>query len=243
MPQLRTAYRQRLKKIDAAMQQTISMVEHDILSAGRALLDSDEKAADVVEANHELVEDSYEKFERLVVDQFARQTPVAGELRFLLAVFRIVPELTGAHARTAEIARRSVTGLAELPDRLRGLISQLISADAQMWGLVGTVYLSGSAEIADDIKAADSEVHELHARLLAELASTDLRRPVLLEMGMIARLLERVGDHAVATTRHIDHYIHRPGSRKARPNSSTEQSDGFPNEKTQGAAPVGEGDS
>ena len=198
-------YRQRLRDIDAAVQQMISVIEQDILSAGRAFLDADEKAADTVEANAELVEDSYEQVEQLVVTQFARQAPVAGELRFLLTVFRMLPELTGAHKQAAQVAYRGVTGLAaELPDRVRTLISQLVDAAAEMWRHVGAVYLSGSAEIADDTEAEDDEVDTLYASLIAELASADLRTPVLLEMGLIARLLERLADHAVEIARCIE---------------------------------------
>ena len=65
------------------------------------------------------------------------------------------------------------TGLAaELPDRVRRLISEI--------------------DIADDTEAVDDQPDELHASLSGELASADLRRPVLLEMGLVARLLERI---------------------------------------------------
>jgi phosphate transport system protein len=203
--ELRVAYHQRLREIDAAVQQMISVVEQDILSAGRAFLDTDEKAAEAVEANEDLVEDSYAHVEQLVINQFARQAPVAGDLRFLLAVFRILPELTSAHEQATQIARRGVTGLAaELPDRVRTLISQQIDAAAHMWQRVGAVYLSGSAEIADDTEADDDELDTLYASLSAELASADLRTPVLLEMGLIARFLERLGDHAVEIARQIE---------------------------------------
>jgi phosphate transport system protein len=199
------AYHQRLKDIDAAVQQMISLVEQDILGAGTAFLDADEKAADGVEANADLVQHFYEDVEQLVINQFARQAPVAGDLRFLLAVFRILPELTGAHERATQIARRGVTGLAaELPDRVRRLVSQAIDAAAEMWRHVGAVYLSGSVEIADDTEADDDELDTLYASLSAELASADLRTPVLLEMGLIARFLERLGDHAVEIARRIE---------------------------------------
>ena len=205
MAELRVTYHQRLQEIDAAVQQMISVVEQDILCAGRAFLDGDEKAAEAVEANEDLFEDSYERVEQLVINQFARQAPVAGDLRFLLAVFRILPELTGAHERAAQIARRGITGLAgELPVRVRRLISQQIDAAAEMWQHVGAVYLSGSAEIADDTEADDDELDTLYASLSAELASADLRTPVLLEMGLIARFLERLGDHAVEIARQIE---------------------------------------
>jgi phosphate transport system protein len=203
--ELRVDYHQRLNDIDVAVQQMIVLVEQDILNASAAFLDADEKAADAVEANESVVEDSYEQVEQLVMNQFVRQAPVAGELRFLLTVFRILPELLGAHERVAQLARRGVTGLAaELPDRVRRLISEQIDAAAQMWRQVGAVYLSGSAEIADDTEEDDDELDELHASLTAELASADLRTPVLLEMGLIARLLERLGDHAVEIARQIE---------------------------------------
>lgn len=198
-------YHQRLNDIDTAVQEMITLVEQDILNAGAAFLDADEKAADAVEANERQVEASYEEVENLVMNQFARQAPVAGELRFLLAVFRILPQLIGAHERAAQLARRGITGLgAELPDRVRRLISEQIHGAAEMWRHVGAVYLSGSAGIADHTEADDDELDQLYASLSAELASADLRRPVLLEMGLIARSLERFGDHAVEIARQIE---------------------------------------
>ena len=203
--ELRVQYHQRLNDIDAAVRQMISLVEQVILNAGGAFLHADEKAADAVVASDEIIENSYRQVEQLVISQFARQAPVAGELRFLLTVFRILPELVSAHEQAAQLARRGLTGLAgELPDRVRCLISELVDAAAQMWRQVGAVYLSGSEEIADDTEADDDELDELHASLTAELASANLRTPVLLEMGLIARLLERLGDHAVEIARQIE---------------------------------------
>jgi phosphate transport system protein len=203
--ELRVEYHRRLNDIDAAVQEMLSLVEQDIRNASTAFLEADQKSADVVEANERVVEDTHERVEKLVMDQFVRQAPVAGDLRFLLAVFRLLPELTGAHDRTAQLARRGVTGLAaELPGRVRLLISELLDAAADMWRRVAEVYLTGSTEIADDTEAEDDQLDQLYASLTAELASAELRRPVLLEMGLIARFIERLGDHAVEIARQIE---------------------------------------
>lgn len=205
MAELRLEYHRRLKDIDAAVQQMISLVQQDIPAAGKAFLDGDEVAADKVEANERLLQDSYEHVEHLVVDQFARQAPVAGELRFLLAVFRILPELSGAHARAAQTARRGITGLAaELPARVRRLIGELVDSSAQMWRQVSAVYSNGCGHIAEDTEARDQQLDELYASLCIELATANLRSPVLLEMGLVARFLERLGDHAVEIARQIE---------------------------------------
>jgi phosphate uptake regulator len=103
--ELRVEYHQRLNDIDAAVQRMLSIVEQDILTAGTAFLDADVEAAAAVEANDDIVADTYQQVEQLVMNQFVRQAPAAGELRFLLTVFRMVPELTGAHERAEQIAR------------------------------------------------------------------------------------------------------------------------------------------
>jgi phosphate transport system protein len=211
MVELRTEYHRQLDEIDAAVMRMFTVVEEDIASTAAAFLHGDDMAADAVEAHDEVVEDLYAKVEDLVRTQLVRQAPVAGELRFLLTVFRILPELTRTHTLAADISRRGTTGLAdELPPRVAGLIGAHLDAAAKMWHQVTQVYLVGSSDIADDTEADDDQLDELHASLSAELAAADLRAPVLLEMGLIARLLERLGDHAVEVARQIE-TLERPG--------------------------------
>ena len=77
MTELRVEYHQRLNDIDAAVQRMLSIVEQDILNAGTAFLDADEKAAAAVEANDHIVADTYQQVEQLVMNQFVRQAPAA----------------------------------------------------------------------------------------------------------------------------------------------------------------------
>ncbi len=211
MEELRSEYHRQLGEIDALVMRMLTLVEHDIAATAAAFLHDDDMAAATVEGHDEEIEDLYAQIEDLVHVQLVRQAPVAGELRFLLAVFRILPELTRTHALAADISRRGSTRLAdELPQRVTGLIAQHLDAAAKMWHQVTQVYLMGSDDIADDTEADDDQLDELRASLSAELAAADLRSPVLLEMGLIARLLERLGDHAVEVARHIE-TLERPG--------------------------------
>jgi phosphate transport system protein len=55
-------------------------------------------------------------------------------------------------------------------------------------------------------------MHELHTSLIAELASGQMPSPVAIEMALVARLYERLGDHAVNITRRMG-YLAGPGHR------------------------------
>jgi phosphate transport system protein len=49
----------------------------------------------------------------------------------------------------------------------------------------------------------DTEMDELHASLIAELASGQMALPVTMEMTLVARFYERLGDHAVNIARRV----------------------------------------
>ena len=49
----------------------------------------------------------------------------------------------------------------------------------------------------------DDEMDELHSSLLAELASGQMALPVAMEMTLVARFYERLGDHAVNIARRV----------------------------------------
>ena len=203
--ELRHSYHRQLGAIDTIIIRMLAIVEEDIAAAGSAFLGPDREAAEAVEAHKPVLQDLYAEVERLVQLQLVRQAPVAGELRFLLTVLRMLPELERSDALAAHVARRGATLLAaELPPRVRGLISQLVEGASTMWHQVAAAYASQEPGLAADIEAADDDLDELHASLSAELVSAELRAPVLLEMGLVARFLERLGDHAVNVAQWVE---------------------------------------
>jgi len=159
------------------------------------------------------IEELHRKVESLVFTQLVRQQPVAGELRFLVAVLRIVPELELTAALAGDIARRGTMHIAsELPSRIRGLVNQLFEHALDMWGQASTAYRDRAPDVLDRLEAEDEEIDELHASLSAELASGVLRPPVLVEMALVARFLERLGDHAVEVGRWVESFSSTPPS-------------------------------
>jgi phosphate transport system protein len=207
MDGLRSEYHRHLEEIDSALSRMIVLVEEAISAASAALLSADDDASEAVAARRDEIKELHRSVESLVVTQLVRQAPVAGELRFLIAVLRIVPELELAAALAGDIARRGTMHIgSELPPRIRGLANQLFEHALDMWRQAENAYRDRAAEVLDRLEAEDEEIDELHASLSAELASGVLRPPVLVEMALIARFLERLGDHAVEVGRWVESF-------------------------------------
>lgn len=143
--------------------------------------------------------------------QFALQAPMARDLRFLLTVLRIVPELERSHDLAEHIAKAAARGLPrELPPRVRGLIEEMGRVGVEMWRASATAYLERDADVAESLDGADDELDDLHVSLTAELVSGKLSVPVATEMTLVARYYERLGDHAVNVAKRVRYLVLGP---------------------------------
>jgi phosphate transport system protein len=201
----RVAFHRELDDIDEKVMRLFALVGEGLQAATEAFLASDREAAkELMDRDKEVVDSLYNDIEQLVQRQFFLQTPMAQDMRFLLSVLRIVPELERSADLSEHIAQRAARGLSgELTPRIRGLVEQMGRAGAAMWRDAADAYAERSAGIADQLKEDDDELDELHVSITAELVSGKLTVPVALEMALVARFYERLGDHAVNIAQRI----------------------------------------
>lgn len=196
--ELRQRYHRRLLEINDKVVQLFALVGEGIAAATDALLAGDREAARLVVERDELIDSLYRDVEHLVNQEFALQSPVATDLRFLLSVLRIVPELERSHDLVEHIAIRAVPGLAEdLTPRTRGLMAQMGALGVEMWRGAADAWYERDPDAYNRLNAVDDGMDELHANLTAELASGKTSVPVSMDMALVARFYERLGDHAV----------------------------------------------
>ena len=175
-----------------------ALVGECVAGATDALLTGDREAAKVLVERDELIDRAYRDIEELVQRQLILQSPVASDLRFLLTVLRIVPELERSADLAEHIAQRAARGLTpELTPRVRGLIDQMGRVAVEMWHAAADAYADRDAGAHDRLNDRDDELDDLHVSLTAEISSGKLSVPVAIEMALIARFYERLGDHAV----------------------------------------------
>jgi phosphate transport system protein len=72
-----------------------------------------------------------------------------------------------------------------------------------MWRQVGDSWRHRDRTVALALGERNDKMNELHASLIAELASGRMTLPVAMEMTLVARFYERLGDHAVNVARRV----------------------------------------
>ena len=142
--------------------------------------------------------------EELVQREILLQQPVASDLRFLLSVLRIVPEIERSHDLVMHIAVQSnhILG-ADLTVRTRGLVERMGNLVSDMWRRTADSWYQRDRSVALILTDLDDDMDDLHASLVAELASGQMALPVTMEMTLVAHFYERLGDHAVNIARRV----------------------------------------
>ena len=205
MPEeLRVGFHRDLEKIDREVVELFGLVGEGLAGATDALLAGDRDAAKALVARDALIDEVYRTAEELVHKQLVLQSPMANDLRFLLCVLRMVPELERSGDLAEHIAQRAARGLAgELTPRLRGMIEQMGAVGVEMWRAAADAYVDRNPNMADTLRERDDEIDDLLVSLTAELASGVVTLPVAIEVALLGRFYERLGDHAVNLTERV----------------------------------------
>jgi len=193
-----------IQQIDAKMFQLFALVVEALAAATDALLSGDKHVAAVLSGRDELVDNVYNDVERLVNRAVALEARDKKDLRFLLAALRVVPELERSHELAEHIARRAAYGLgAELTPRARGLIDRMGKVGMTMWRKAADCWYDKEGKAADEIAQRDEEMDELQTVLVSEVAASGAPSSVAMELALVARFYERLGDHAVNVARMV----------------------------------------
>ena len=129
---------------------------------------------------------------------------MAGDMRYLLTVIRVVPELERSGDLAEHVAQRAMTGLAtRLSPSVRGILQEMGSTCVEMWQAAADAWAERDADAAEQIDATDDRIDTLHDQLIAELGEGELELADALQTTLVGRFYERLGDHAVHISERI----------------------------------------
>jgi phosphate transport system protein len=195
--------------IDEHVLRLFDMVAAGLTAATTAFLDGDRAMARALIAGDQSIDSLQDVTEELLYAELNRALGHKdGEMRSLVAALQIVPELERSGDLVEHIALRTQQGLAaEISPLARALIGQMGRIGAEMWRAAAAAYADRDGTAADALRQRDDELDDLHVQLSVELAASGTSVPVAIEMGLVARFYERLGDHAVNVARRVSRLI------------------------------------
>jgi phosphate transport system protein len=176
------------------------------------LLEGDlEGAAYLIEADDE-IDRRCRELEELCFTQIALQQPVASDLRELVAGIKILADVERSADLCANIckaARRIFSH--DLGPQLRGSIQRMGDQGQLLFRQATEAYLHNSEVMAAAVKDIDAYMDGLHRELFRTIfeahrdGTIDLQ--VGVQLGLVARFYERIGDHAVNVGEHTRYIV------------------------------------
>jgi phosphate transport system protein len=204
MSEHRQEFDNELEAIEGKVIELFAMVAEGVPLATQALLDGDSESYLTLAERDRTIDALYIEVEGLANREIVLQAPVADDLRFLLSVLRIVPELERSHDLVVHIGASAGHLLEDdLSTRARGLVERMGDLAADMWRQAADSWYQRDRSAARAVAERDEGLDELHASLIAELASGQTTVPVAMEMALVARDYERLGAHAVNIARRV----------------------------------------
>jgi len=206
--ELRRRFHQQLDEIDAKVVRLFALVREALAASTDALLAGDTDAARELTAQDQLVDLLEADLEQITERELLTQTPMAGDMRYLVSVLRVVPELERSGDLAEHIAQRAANGLAlRLTPTVRGLLEQMGTSCAELWRAAADAWIERDHDAAAVLDKADDHLDDLRDRLIAELENADIALADALQTTLVARFYERLGDHAVHITERVRYLV------------------------------------
>lgn len=189
-----------IRALEEKLLSMAALAEESVIHSARALLERNEGLAAQVEADDARLDELEMAVDQTVFALLYRQRPVARDLRLAIAATKITTDLEriGDGAVTLCRCARKLAGVAEVPlqtDVFR--MSQIIS---QMLHDATGSLLSHDVGLLRDVILRDKELDRMHRELILELEHLIQKKPEItpaaLQYILVARTMERMGDHA-----------------------------------------------
>jgi phosphate transport system protein len=202
-----------VEELRSTFHKEIEEIRQDVLTLGKSvieaipratavLLNSDLEGADYLLQADDEIDARAIDIEEKCFQELALQSPVAGDLRLLVSMIKIAGELERSADLAVNIckASRRMYGH-EIDPTLRDLIAKMSEQAQQLFVSTMEAFNDNDAAKAAAIDDMDSFLDGLHRRFIAEIfeihASKEIDLQVAVQLAMVARFYERIGDHAV----------------------------------------------
>ena len=199
---MRLSFTDELGQLEASLQEEGDLVLRALRAALNALARADEELADEVIRFDDEVDGRYIAIEEGVQSLLARQTPVAADLRLVLAVLRVNLHLERMADYCVTVAKltKLMGGLDVSDEAISRSIEDMGQRAEQMIRVAMDSFASRDADKAQTLVELDELIDRANRNATEDVLSlgdSPQEREYGLRMLVVSRCVERIGDHAV----------------------------------------------
>jgi phosphate transport system protein len=207
-PVSRVEFRAQLDACDHLLIDIATLVANAILPVTTAFLQADQYAVSERIADSAQIQRRCVELEDACYTLLARQSPVAGDLRRIIAVLRCTREVQRSDNLLRHIAH-SLTWVhpPSMPHQLRQVISQLGAVSSEIFHGGVDAWRRHDGLAAPELKTRDDQVDLLQKVLLTELYTGQQSVEESVSLALISRYYERIADHGVELACQVAYFV------------------------------------
>ena len=199
---MRISFTEELSQLEAALQEEGDLVLRALRSSLNALARGDEELADEVISFDDEVDRRYISLEEGVQSLLARQTPVAADLRLVLAILRVNLHLERMADYCVTVAKltKLMGDLNVSDERIGQSIEDMGQRAEQMIRVALDSFATRDPDKAETLVELDELIDRANRNATEDVLSlgdSPQEREYGLRMLVVSRCVERIGDHAV----------------------------------------------
>lgn len=198
----RELYKEQLRKLNGELIQMGDLCEEAMSLVMKALREKDDEIAAGVHRVEQEIDQKERDIEAMCMKLLLRQQPVAGDLRNISAALRMIADMERIGDQTADIADISKY-VTDFQFEIHPSIFKMGKVVSKMVNDSVNAFVRKEEKLARQVIDMDDEVDRLFEVVKRELVE-DIRKAknreqdgYELDILMIAKYLERIGDHAV----------------------------------------------
>lgn len=209
---VRKSFHDELEAVRADIVHLGGVVLETIPRGTAALLANDLPAARQIIAGDDAIDLAALELEERCYQLLALQQPMASDLRAVVTALWLTAEVE----RTADLMSNIAKATHrlkhnEIPPKLKGFIEQMGEEAARLVRMAIDAYVESSAELARVLDDVDDRLDDLHGdyikAILRAAPQTDEDTQSVVQLALVGRYYERIGDHAVNMGERIQYMV------------------------------------
>jgi two-component system sensor histidine kinase SenX3 len=211
MPESRSTFHHQLDDLQRDLIRVAARVTELIMRGTEALLALDLGAAQTLIDSDDEIDALTLDIEERCFTILARQQPVAGDMRAVVTAIRLTSEIERSADLMVNVAKatRRLYG-SHVPPALHAQLREMADEAVRLYRLAMDAYRDRDADLAAALDDMDDRLDQLHTEYIEAILElpTDVRDvQVAVQLALVGRYYERIGDHAVNIGERVQYMV------------------------------------